>query len=48
MAIPELDNNIINDALRYIDENGVPDENKSIKYDLIYKDKKYPPKYVVV
>ena len=47
MAIPELDNNIINNALRYIDENGVPDENKSTKYDLIYKDKKYPPKYVV-
>ena len=47
MAIPELDNNIINDALKYIDENGVPDENKSTKYDLIYKGKKYPPKYVV-
>lgn len=47
MAIPELDNNNINDALKYIDENGVPDENKSTKYDLIYKGKKYPPKYVV-
>lgn len=47
MAIPELDNKIINDALKYIDEKGVPDENKSTKYDLIYNNKKYPPKYVV-
>lgn len=34
--------------MQYIDENGVPDQNKSIKYELVTDDgKKYPPKYVI-
>ncbi len=35
-------------ALNYIDENGVPEHNVSVKYFLVTEDgKKYPPKYVV-
>ena len=36
------------DALKFIDENGVPEHNTSVKYVLVSEDgKKYPPKYVV-
>lgn len=39
--------NII-DALKFIDENGVPEHNTSVKYVLVSEDgKKYPPKYVM-
>lgn len=39
--------NII-EAIQYIDDNGVPDKNKSTKYELVNSSgKKYPPKYVV-
>ncbi|RBP61860.1 dynein-related subfamily AAA family protein [Alkalibaculum bacchi] len=35
-------------AIKYIDENDVPDKNKSTKYELIDKSgKRYPPKYVI-
>lgn len=48
MAIPEIDKKYIYEALKYIDENGVPDEHASTKYDLVTEEgKKYPPKYVV-
>ena len=48
MAIPKIERNHIEEALRYIDENGVPDQNRSTKYDLVMEDgKKYPPKYVI-
>ena len=37
------------EALKYIDENGVPFHNQSTKYELVTEDgKRYPPKYVVV
>lgn len=35
------------DALKYIDENGVPFHDRSMKYELVAEDgKRYPPKYV--
>lgn len=48
MAIPKLKKQNIIDALKFIDEKGVPDHNTSVKYALVSGDgKKYPPKYVV-
>jgi hypothetical protein len=34
-------------ALAAVDQNGVPWHRQSTKFDLIYNDKKYPPKYAV-
>lgn len=48
MAIPKLKKESIIEALRYIDENGVPSNNQSTKYELVTEDgKQYPPKYVL-
>ena len=48
MAIPKLSEQNILDAIKYIDEHGVPSKNKSTVYDLVMNDgKKYPPKYVI-
>ena len=48
MAIPKLKKENITEALKYIDENGVPFHNQSTKYELVTDDgKRYPPKYVV-
>ena len=48
MSIPKIKEQDIIDALKYIDENGVPFHNQSTKYELVSGDgKKYPPKYVV-
>ena len=48
MAIPKLKKQDIIDALKFIDENGVPEHNTSVKYVLVSETgKKYPPKYVV-
>ncbi|MCX4307048.1 MAG: AAA family ATPase [Acetatifactor sp.] len=48
MAIPKIKVQDIIDALKYIDENGVPFHNQSTKYELVTEDgKKYPPKYVI-
>jgi len=48
MAIPKFKKDYIIDALKYIDENGVPDHNQSTKYELVTDDgKRYPPKYVL-
>ena len=48
MAIPKFKKEYIIDALKYIDENGVPFHNQSTKYELVTEDgKRYPPKYVV-
>ena len=48
MAIPQIRKQDIIDALKYIDENGVPFHNQSTKYELVTEDgKKYPPKYVI-
>ena len=48
MAIPKLKKQDIIAALKFIDENGVPEHNTSVKYVLVSESgKKYPPKYVV-
>ena len=48
MAIPKLKKQDIIDALKFIDTNGVPEHNTSIKYDLVSEDgKKYPPMYLI-
>lgn len=48
MAIPKLKKQDVIDALKFIDENGVPEHNTSVKYALVSgAGKKYPPKYVV-
>lgn len=48
MAMPELTRENIIDALKYIDEHGIPERNESKKYDLVREDgKRYPPKYAV-
>ena len=48
MAIPKLKKQDILNALKFIDENGVPEQNVSTKYVLVSEDgNKYPPKYVV-
>lgn len=48
MAIPVIKREDVIDALKFIDENGVPENNTSTKYMLVTDNgKKYPPKYVV-
>ena len=48
MAIPKIKGQDIVAALKYIDENGVPSQNQSTKYELVTDDgRKYPPKYVI-
>lgn len=48
MAIPKIKEQDIIDALKYIDENGVPSRSQSKQYELVTEDgKKYPPKYVI-
>ena len=48
MAIPKIKEQDIIAALKYIDENGVPYQNQSTKYELITEDgNKYPPRYVM-
>ena len=48
MAIPKFKKEYVIEALKYIDENGVPFHNQSTKYELVTDDgKRYPPKYVV-
>lgn len=48
MVIPKIEEQDIIDALKYIDENGVPFHNQSTKYELVSGEgKKYPPKYVI-
>ena len=48
MAIPKITYQNVLEALKYIDENGIPSHNQSTQYDLISENgKKYPPKYVI-
>ncbi|MBQ6026737.1 MAG: AAA family ATPase [Lachnospiraceae bacterium] len=48
MAIPKFPEKFIQKALKYIDENSIPDQNRSTKYELVTEEgKKYPPKYVI-
>lgn len=48
MAVPKVDGQFIAEAIKYIDENGVPWHNTSTKYELVWKNgNTYPPKYVL-
>ncbi len=48
MSLPQFQKQDILKALDYIDKNGVPSHNESIKYSFISDSgKKYPPKYVI-
>lgn len=48
MSLPQFQKQDILKALDYINKNGVPSHNESIKYSLISDSgKKYPPKYVI-
>lgn len=48
MAIPKIKEQGIIEALKYIDEHGVPSHSQSTKYELVTEDgKKYPPKYLI-
>ncbi|MFR2022944.1 MAG: hypothetical protein ACLS6C_06695 [Clostridia bacterium] len=40
MAIPKLKKQDVIDALKFIDENGVPEHNTSVKYVLVSEDGK--------
>lgn len=48
MPIKNLSKENIIDAIKYIDVNGIPDKNRSSKYELVLENgNKYPPKYVM-
>lgn len=48
MSLPQFQKQDILKALDYIDKNGVPSHNESIKFSLVSDSgKKYPPKYVI-
>ena len=48
MAVPKVDGQFIAEAIKYIDENGVPWHNTSTKYELVWENgNTYPPKYVI-
>lgn len=48
MAVPKLNRQDIMNAMKFIDEKGVPEHNVSMKYVLVSEDgKTYPPKYVM-
>ena len=48
MAVPKVDGQFIAEAIKYIDENGVPWHNMSTKYELVWENgNTYPPKYVI-
>lgn len=48
MAVPKVEGQYIDEAVKYIDENGVPWHNESTKYELVWENGKiYPPKYVI-
>ena len=43
-----LNKNVLEEALKYIDKNGVPFRNQSTTYELVTDDgKRFPPKYVL-
>ena len=48
MAIPKIDEQNIMAAIKYIDEHGIPDKDKSTQYVLVTEGgKQYPSEYVV-
>lgn len=48
MAIPKIDEQNITAAIKYIDEHGIPDKDKSTQYVLVTEEgKQYPPSVIV-
>lgn len=48
MAIPKnIQREHVIEALKFIDEQGVPSNRESTKYNLSYNNRLYPPKYVI-
>lgn len=48
MAIPKVSKQSIANAIKYIDEKGVPFHHQSTKYELVDENNnRYPPKYVI-
>ncbi len=48
MAIPNIDELNIKAAIKYIDEHGIPNNNKNTQYVLLTEEgKQYPSKYVI-
>lgn len=48
MPIVNLTKQSIDEALQYIDDKGIPEPNRSTKYELVTENgKKYPPKYTI-
>lgn len=47
MIPKNIDRDAILEAIQYIDENGVPKNRLSRTYNLIYKGRSYPPKYLI-
>lgn len=47
MAIPKVSREDLLGALQFIDNNGVPPHNQSMRYFLLSEGKSYPPKYVI-
>ena len=48
MEMPKVTIEHIEQAIDYIDLNGIPEKNKSSKYEVVSSNgKKYPPKYVL-
>jgi len=47
MAIPEISKSDVLAAIARVDREGVPDERRSTRYVLVYKGRRYPPKYIV-
>ena len=44
---PEITAAHIRQALRHIDENGVPPRRQATRFHLVYRSRQYPPKYVI-
>jgi len=44
MDISKITKKAVFEALNYIDENGVPEQYQSTKYELVTDDKRYVPK----
>lgn len=48
MSVPQVSKQNVLDAMKFIDQNGIPGKNESTKYVIVSDDgKKYPPKYVI-
>ena len=48
MSIQNVSKENIIDAIKYIDVNGIPEKNRSSKYEIVLENgNKYPPKYVI-